>query len=340
MKNEFERTVKACTREIETLEPELKQEAAARLFLEYCLTGGQTPHMAHLAPLIHSVAAALTHEIKTEDDLSIGVRAVQLYLRTPPVEYFGETLVRLNFISNQEKEEMLNIKPDHIDSGSFLIEQGKITQDQRDMAVISQRRLFSVKEVFSKLLKDEGIEEDEQTLMENLKDIVHHFMVSTADLEKRMKSSQGEGYQHTLDRLNNIISETEQNSHNVLEFVDDLFDISDQLESVVRHIQSEKVSDKIIQELKRSIDHIKVLNTKLNASQGIQDRTGQQLQKVIPTVKGFHENLLEVAKKLQLNLEKIESDDDLLTKSGYGVKDDKRLNGQGDVDDLLANLGL
>lgn len=340
MKTEFETAITSCASAIERLEPELKQEAAARLFLEYCLTGGSNTRLAHLAPLINSVAAALTKDIAQEEKLNLGVKAVQLYLRTPPIEYFGETLIRHGFINDQEKDEMLSAKPDHIDFGSFLIEQGVLTQDQRDMAVISQRRLMSVKDVYSKLLQQEGLEEDEQEIMLNLKEIVQHFMVSTSELENSMKASQGEGYQHTLDRLENIISETEKSSHDVLGFVDELFDISDHLEIVVENIQDKGIPETVIAELKSSIEKIKNINIKLNDSQGIQDRTGQQLQKVIPTVKGFHENLLEVANKLQLNLENIQSEEDFLTKNGYGTTDEKRLGDQGDVDDLLASLGL
>lgn len=339
MTTDFESTITACANTIQSLEPELRQEAAARLFLEYCLSGGTNVRLAHLAPLINSVASALTRDIAEVKELNLGVRAVQLYLRTPPIEYFGETLVRHGFLTNQEKDEMLSMKPANVDFGSFLVEQGILTQDQRDMAVISQKRLMSVKEVYSRLLKEEGLEENDQEIMSNLKEIVQHFMVSTAELEESMKSSGGEGYQHTLDRLQNIIAETESSSHNVLGMVDELFDISDDLENLTQKLSGSNES-KILEELKETVRKIRNLNIKLNDSQGIQDRTGQQLQKVIPTVKGFHDNLMEVAKRLHLNLENIETEKDFLIKTGYGTEDDKRLGNQNDVDDLLASLGL
>ena len=78
---------------------------------------------------------------------------------------------------------------------------------------------------------------------------------------------------------------------------------------------------------------------KLNESQGIQDRIGQQLTKIIPTIQSFHDQLVKVANKLKLNIDALEEEDAML-QQGYGSANQNRMDNQGDVDDLLSKLGL
>ncbi|MGK0289605.1 MAG: chemotaxis regulatin CheY-phosphate phosphatase CheZ, partial [bacterium] len=81
-----------------------------------------------------------------------------------------------------------------------------------------------------------------------------------------------------------------------------------------------------------------------NESQSIQDRVGQQLIKIIPTIQLFHDNLIGLIDRLQLKMEDIEVDKEELTKEGYGStlesEEKNRLGTQDDVDSLLASLGL
>ena len=54
-----------------------------------------------------------------------------------------------------------------------------------------------------------------------------HFLLSTQELENSLRESKTENITNTLGRMQNIIMETESNSHNVLEIVDEIFNIID-----------------------------------------------------------------------------------------------------------------
>jgi hypothetical protein len=58
------------------------------------------------------VAEALTRGTRNENGLKQSIKAVQIYLQIPPVEYYGETLVRLSYLDRQSVDEMLSIKPE------------------------------------------------------------------------------------------------------------------------------------------------------------------------------------------------------------------------------------
>ncbi len=343
MSKDFNSTLNSCDNLLNELEPELRVSAAARLFMEHCLSDEMENSPSHLAPLINTVADALTKDLDIEKRLELGVKTVQTYLRVPAVEFFGDTLIHQKAIDETTRDEMLGVKPAEAEFGSFLLQQGIITQDQRDVAIITQKRLMSIKEVYAKLLKAEGIESEEGDIIDNLKGIVNHFLVSTQELEDTLRESRTENISSTLGRMENIINETEVNTHNVLEIVDEIFNLIDSInESIGKMKESAGASDVLISGLETisgKLGDLESLNMKLNDSQGIQDRIGQQLTKIIPTVQSFHDQLLTVAKKLKLNINALEEEDNLL-QQGYGTQDKKRMDSQGDVDDLLANLGL
>lgn len=343
MNKDFESTLNSCDDLLNKLEPELRVSAAARLFMEHCLSDEMENSPSHLAPLINTVADALTKDLDIEKRLEIGVKTVQTYLRIPAVEFFGDTLIHHKAIDETIRDEMLSIKPAEDEFGSFLVQQGVITQDQRDVAIITQKRLMSIKEVYARLLKTEGIEPEEDDIVDDLKEIVNHFLVSTQELENSLRESRTENINSTLGRMENIIKETEVNTHNVLEIVDGIFNLIDTInENLGKMRESTGASDALlsgIETISVKLAELESLNMKLNDSQGIQDRIGQQLTKIIPTVQSFHNQLLTVAKKLKLNINALEEEESLL-QQGYGTQDKKRMDSQGDVDDLLANLGL
>jgi chemotaxis regulatin CheY-phosphate phosphatase CheZ len=343
MSENFESTLNSCDTLLNELEPELRMSAAARLFMEHCLSKEIENSPSHLAPLINTVADALTKDLEIEKRLELGIKTVQTYLRVPAVEFFGDTLISQKAIDETTRDEMLSIKPADEEFGSFLLQQGIITQDQRDVAIITQKRLMSIKEVYAKLLQAEGIEPEEGDIIDNLKEIVNHFLVSTQELENSLRESRTENIHSTLGRMENIIKETEDNTHNVLEIVDEIFTLIDAVnENLATMKSSAEASDDFlsgIETITTKLGDLENLNMKLNESQGIQDRIGQQLTKIIPTVQSFHDQLITVAKKLKLNIQALEEEENVL-QQGYGTKDKKRMDSQGDVDDLLANLGL
>jgi len=145
-----------CKEFFEVLDSNHQAEVSAQLFLEYCVYPDQCENTKRLAPLINTVADALTKKIDKENSLNLGIKAVQMYLRTPPVEYFGETLRKLGYLDRESVEQMLEIQPVDKIFGTFLMEQGLITQEQRDMAVMAQKSLFSIHEI-DELLSSLGL---------------------------------------------------------------------------------------------------------------------------------------------------------------------------------------
>jgi chemotaxis regulatin CheY-phosphate phosphatase CheZ len=333
-----------CRKLFDQVDSNQQAEVAAQLFLEYCIYQDQCENTKRLAPLINTVAEALTKNIQGDDTLSIGIKAVQLYLRTPPVEYFGEALSRLGLLDRESIDEMLQIQPNGVIFGTFLMEQGLITQEQRDIAVIAQKRLFSIQEVYARIL-DQDSKDVETEVISSLKGVFQHFLTSTTELEADLKQSKTDNINDTLQRLENIIVETEKQSHFVLGIVDQIFIVKDEIEGSSEEIKknlspSDSVITLSLEKISEKLNQLYSLNMELNSSQQIQDRIGQQMLKIIPSIQTFHDQLLKIADKLKLNWKNVETVDTDLTKVGYGGTESTERAQQTDVDDLLSSLGL
>jgi chemotaxis regulatin CheY-phosphate phosphatase CheZ len=344
MSDNYKNVLNDCRKLFDGIDPNRRAELIAQLFQEYCIYQDQSENIKRLAPLINTVAEALTKDIKDKEALRVGVKSVQMYLRTPPVEFFGETLYRLGFTDKDSIDEMLRIKPKDVVFGTFLMEYGLITQEQKDMAVMAQKRLFTIQEVYARILKQE-FKENQPDLIESLRGVFQHFMIATSELEDDLRKSKSENIHDTLKRLENIIFETEKQSHHVLGIVDQIFNIKDDIQAGCNGIRDSITPanssvyaglDRIIECLNRLYS----LNLELNTSQQLQDRIGQQMLKIIPTIQTFHDQLLKIARKLQLNLESVEMEEKGLTDVGYGGVEATERAKQDDVDDLLASLGL
>jgi chemotaxis regulatin CheY-phosphate phosphatase CheZ len=326
-----------------------RQEMVAKQFLKYCINKPKNiqEKTSQIIPFMDTVAEALIKSSENKHSIEIGVKTVQLYLQNPTAEYFGETLVRLEYLEEHEVGEMLDIKPREIEFGSFLVEQGLITQDQRDMAVIVQKRLFTISEVFQKVTQEKYADLDAE-FIENMKNVVVYFQTTTREMEKTIDRSHPEDIQKTMGRLQNIIGETESSSHMVLDFVDSSFVKIDQIEIEAKNLIETKkdweqtvpgASDRVLQVL----NELRDINIGISNSQAIQDRVGQQLQKIIPVIEGFYNLLQDLAVRLRINIEKQETglNENECVQDGYGAQDDnQRIQAQSDVDDLLSNLGL
>ena len=329
---------------LNNLDTNQQAEIAAQLFLEYCVYQDQCENTKRLAPLINTVAEALTKNIEDEDGLMLGIKAVQMYLRTPPVEYFGEALTRLGFLDEDDIEEMVSIQPRGKIFGTFLMEQGLITQEQRDMAMMAQKRLFTIQEVHSRLLKQDA-GGNEANLVESLKGVFQHFLNITSEIEDDLKQSKSENIHSILQRLEDIIAETEKQSHFVLGVVDQVFILIEEIsgihENLKVHVDSSNPTVMAyLESMSEKLGRLYESNMEFKSSQQIQDRIGQQMLKIIPTIKIFHDQLLKIAGKLNLNWDQIEPDDTHLTRVGYGGAEEKNRVQQTDVDDLLSSLGL
>ena len=330
---------------LEALDSNQQAEIAAQLFLEYCVYQDQCENTKRLAPLINTVAEALTKNIGDKGALMLGIRAVQMYLRTPPVEYFGEALSRLGFLEMETVEEMVRVQPKNKILGSFLMDQGLITQENRDIAVMAQKRLFTIHEVYERLLSQGDNQGEKTDLVESLKGVLQHFLVCTNEIEEDLKDSCPENIHFTLERLENIITETEKQSHLILELVEKVFSLIEEMAELTKgmkkHITpSDKIAMEYIAGMVLKLERLNTLNLEFNSSQQIQDRIGQQIIKIIPSIQIFHDQLLKIAKKMDLNWEKTKSEETALTHVGYGGTGPNDRVDQNDVDDLLSSLGL
>ena len=333
-----------CQELLNSLDLNQQAETAAQLFLEYCVYQDQCEHTKRLAPLINTVAEALTKNVGSEDSLMFGVKAVQMYLRMPPVEYFGETLSRLGYLDRESVEEMIRIQPKNVIFGAFLLEQGVISREQRDMAVIAQKRLFNIHEVYARLQKDDE-SETVADVIDHLKGVFQHFTTSTAELEDDLKKSKTENIHDTLQRLENIVGETEKQSDFVLGIVDQIFTLKNEIQICAEEIKrqmdpSNQAAAEAVKTVSEKLDQLFSLNIELNSSQQFQDRIGQQMLKIIPSIQAFHDQLMKIANRLNLDWKNIETKETGLTKVGYGGAEAGARSQQSDVDDLLASLGL
>lgn len=333
-----------CRALLKDLDANQQAEIAAQLFLEYCIYQDQCENTKRLAPLINTVAEALTQKVAGGRQLQLGIKSVQMYLRTPPVEYFGETLTRLGFLDGESVGEMLRIQPPGKIFGTFLMEQGLITQEQRDIAVMAQKRLFTIREVHKKILRqDDGAEETD--LAESLKGVFQHFMTSTSEIEDDLKQSKPENIHYTLQRLEDIITETEKQSQFVLGIVDRVFALIEELTGLHESLKGNAGSGDPamaadLEIMSEKLGRLYESNMEFNSSQQIQDRIGQQMLKIIPSIKIFHDQLLKIADKLNLNWDHIEPGGARETRVGYGGTEGQERIEQSDVDDLLSSLGL
>lgn len=319
-------------------------EIAAQLFLDYCIYQDQCENTKRLAPLINTVAEALTRDIEGNDSLKLGIKAVQMYLRTPPIEYFGEALARLKFLDKESVDEMLAIQPKDKILGTFLMDQGLITQEQRDMTVMAQKRLFTIQEVHARVI-DPDHKGGETEILENLKDVLQHFLISTSELENDLSQSEAENISSALQRLGNIITETEKQTDSVLGIVDKFFGLEEDIRAHLLKIKknsdiANKDVSESIQAIMEKLDFINSLSLDLNGTQQIQDRIGQQLLKIIPTIQTFQNQITIIAQKLRLNWKTLETEKTESAISGYESGETEDRIKQDDVDDLLSNLGL
>jgi chemotaxis regulatin CheY-phosphate phosphatase CheZ len=127
--------------------------------------------------------------------------------------------------------------------------------------------------------------------------------------------------------------------------VDRVFGIIEEMNNLNEGMQksmdgSKPAVDQFLEEIADKIAGLYEANMEFNSSQQIQDRIGQQMLKIILSIKVFHDQLLKIANKLNLNWGKIEPDDDADTRVGYGGAEGNERVEQSDVDDLLSSLGL
>ncbi len=138
--------------------------------------------------------------------------------------------------------------------------------------------------------------------------------------------------------LNYVIEETEKASHATLEAAETMYDI---LEKAAEQVEKEEV--------KLQLQEAMSLINKIMLAQGFQDLTGQVLKKVIHLVSELEGNLKALIEKSGIDYDfipdKTEEEKRAEREKGMGPNVTQKskhdaVSDQGDVDDLLADLGI
>ena len=173
--------------------------------------------------------------------------------------------------------------------------------------------------------------------MEDLAQQIHLTLKSFAEETDLLAQTKHE-LPDASERLNYVIEETEKASHRTLEAAEKLYD------------SLEKVSDQVEQEvLKQTLKEAMAHINEIMIAQGFQDLTGQVLKKVIKLVSDLEANLKTLIEKAGIDYDfipdKTEEEKRAEIEKGVGPNVTRKskqdsVSEQGDVDDLLADLGI
>lgn len=182
--------------------------------------------------------------------------------------------------------------------------------------------------------------QSEREIVEGMEDLAHQIRSTLKSFSEEtdiLKQAKHE-LPDASEGLNYVIEETEKASHATLEAAEMMHDIL------------EKVADQVEQKaVKAQLQEAMSLINNIMLAQGFQDLTGQVLKKVIHLVSELEINLKALIEKAGIDYdfipEKTEAEKQAERERGMGpnvtqkAKQDA-VSGQGDVDDLLADLGI
>jgi len=173
--------------------------------------------------------------------------------------------------------------------------------------------------------------------MEDLANQIQNTLISFAE-ETDLLTQAKHDLPDASERLNYVIEETEKSSHSTLEAAEKIYET---LEQALNETEQESVKNQIQKAMS-------LINTIILA-QGFQDLTGQVLKKVIHLVTELERNLKTLIEKSGIDYDfipdKTEAEKKAEREKGMGPnvtqksKEDA-VSDQGDVDDLLADLGI
>ncbi len=193
-----------------------------------------------------------------------------------------------------------------------------------------------------------------------------HDSLNNFKLDSKMAGFAESEIPDAQERLNHVITMTEEAADKTLTAVEDALPLSDEIKASSLELQSrwDKFKDRKLtadefRELSRDLDEFfpkistgtVVLNEKLNdilMAQGFQDLTGQIIRRVITLVRDVEEGLVDLIKMsgapAKANESKAkETERDILAEGPVvpGVAHaSETVDGQDDVDDLLSSLGF
>lgn len=209
--------------------------------------------------------------------------------------------------------------------------------------------------------REQGLFQELGKLTRELHDALNNFQ-----LDSRIATLTESDIPDAKERLNHVITMTEQSAHQTLNAVDESLPIAEELQQRATELQEKwsrfRQKNMVIDEFRAlvpEIDSFLELTTshagKLNASlsevmmaQGFQDLTGQIIRRVINLVTEVEGNLVHLVRisgqHFKDTAEATTEEKDM--SKGYGPQvpgvDDAAevVNGQDDVDDLLSSLGF
>ncbi|GAB6034289.1 protein phosphatase CheZ [Galenea microaerophila] len=173
--------------------------------------------------------------------------------------------------------------------------------------------------------------------MEDLANQIQNTLISFAE-ETDLLTQAKHDLPDATERLNYVIEETEKASHSTLEAAEKIYET---LEQALNEAEQESVKNQIQEAMS-------LINTIILA-QGFQDLTGQVLKKVIHLVTELERNLKTLIEKSGIDYDfisnKTEAEKQAEREKGMGPNVTQKskqdaVSDQGDVDDLLANLGI
>lgn len=158
-----------------------------------------------------------------------------------------------------------------------------------------------------------------------------------------------EFFSETSDQLDAVMQSTEKAAVEIIDIVENLQDLQGTVATIVKGFESGGVTKANRQKLKEINDTLGMDLSNIMVSLSFQDLTGQRIKKIINSIRQIEqivrEVMLSTGLMIQQREDEPEKDIDDLSKA---AKDEatSKLQGptegtnQGDVDDLLASLGL
>lgn len=202
-----------------------------------------------------------------------------------------------------------------------------------------------------------------------------HNALSSFQLDSRIASLTESDIPDAKERLNYVITMTEQAAHKTLTAVETSLPVAEELQRDARELHDKwqrfRRRDMIAEEfrelvpeldrfLANTVDHASLLNSQLSdvlMAQDFQDLTGQIIRRVISLVQEVEENLVDLirisgqqikgGKVVDRPAQPVKAVEGESSSKGFGPQvpgvkegDGEVMSGQDDVDELLSSLGF
>ena len=191
-----------------------------------------------------------------------------------------------------------------------------------------------------------------------------HEALSNFNIDSRLIDLAEKEIPNTRERLNYVITTTEEAAHKTLEFIDQSLPLTSSLTHITEELDAswhrfrmeqhstdgfsafKKDIESYLPEVKQHSDQIHNNLSEMMLAQGFQDLTGQVISQVISLVEEVELNLIRLVQVSSQHLEHKQQDGkpvDPIKAEGPQMNAENKpnvVNNQDDVDDLLSSLGF